>query len=211
MLIISAIIAYFYTLLLQCWYLTLAAINIFFKTATVWRGTVIYCGDHIRVRRKLGYFHHGLYLGNGKVIHFHAREFIKTAAIICVTTLEEFAGENGVVEIVPHRNDECFSPYMTVKRAIGYLHSNWGGYAFFTNNCQHFANWCKTGVRKSEQVQEVAVFLLDGITGLMAGLAVRSVAPRLGTRLGPWGVVAITVAVPVVNYLYRQHKKDKEK
>lgn len=46
-------------------------------------------GSHIKVNR-LGYTHHGIYIGNGQVVHYSgfAQMFMKGE--IAVTTLEDF-------------------------------------------------------------------------------------------------------------------------
>jgi hypothetical protein len=43
-----------------------------------------------------------------------------------------------------------------------------GVYGLFTNNCEHFAVWCKTGIKKSSQVSEFIKNLsLAAIGGLL--------------------------------------------
>jgi len=50
----------------------------------------------------------------------------------------------------------------------------WGEYSLASNNCEHFATWCKTGVRRSVQVETVATAAtVAGVAGvgILAGLA----------------------------------------
>lgn len=135
-------------------------------------------GSHIRVRRAkvLGwavpgdyimskvldghginfYEHHGIYIGDGKVIHFAARggDF-STDIKIRKTTLEKFldGGELEFRDFDAVDNDQRYSNDMVVKRAMRVLKSqNFGSYNLLTNNCEHFANYCVFGKKFSEQV-----------------------------------------------------------
>lgn len=38
-----------------------------------------------------------------------------------------------------------------IERAQSKLGSNFGGYDLYKNNCEHFASWCVTGVRRPRQ------------------------------------------------------------
>lgn len=51
-----------------------------------------------------------------------------------------------------------YSPEETVQRAKSRLGEN--SYNLVTNNCEHFAIWCKTGVSKSTQVDNILKFLV---------------------------------------------------
>ena len=48
-----------------------------------------------------------------------------------------------------------FSPEETVERALSQLGEGKGEYDLVKNNCEHFAIWCKTGVKESIQVKNV--------------------------------------------------------
>ncbi|MFC3211535.1 lecithin retinol acyltransferase family protein [Planomicrobium okeanokoites] len=54
------------------------------------------------------------------------------------------------------------SPEETVERAKSCLGN--GSYNLATNNCEHFAVWCKTGVSKSYQVDAILSLILQGPT-----------------------------------------------
>ena len=138
-------------------------------------------GDVIGVHRIGGvYDHYGIYTGRGKVIHF-SNEGSDFGGDIRVrrATLSQF--KNGasnvfVVDFEAYRdyreNPELFdfeglfklaidsffgneltlySPEETVERAESQLGRE--GYNLVFNNCEHFAVWCKTGVKESSQVQ----------------------------------------------------------
>lgn len=108
-------------------------------------------GDHICVRRARGlYAHHGVYVGEGSVIHYTdaAGLMQKSAACIVETTLEEFLGD-GELRLVAHRRRA--EAQETVSRARHLL--SLAGYSLAWNNCEHFATYCATGKKKSRQVQ----------------------------------------------------------
>jgi hypothetical protein len=117
---------------------------------------------------RLGYRHHGIYVGEGLVIHYagwvrYSRGLIETV------TVGDFAGRSPVrVGRVPpeslHSND-------IVRRARSRLGER--RYDVLRNNCEHFCNWCQVGESRSTQV--------DLLLGRMERLVrlVRSVLPRL--------------------------------
>jgi hypothetical protein len=116
-------------------------------------------GSHIRVRRS-GYYHHGIYVGRGRVIHYAGLSSGIEKGPITYTTFEEFA-DKSEVEIVEHKRplpkDEIIS------RAKSRLHDSRSrdghGYNVIWNNCEHFATWCATGNSTSKQVR---AFVLGG-------------------------------------------------
>ena len=46
----------------------------------------------------------------------------------------------------------AFSQDRIMDRALSQVGSDFGGYHFLCNNCEHFANWCACGKRISRQV-----------------------------------------------------------
>lgn len=104
-------------------------------------------GDHLVVDRII-YTHHGIYIGNGEVIHFNSTIKTKMSAVICKTTLEDFA-KGQTIEVIPHTN-RPYSRKESVRRAKSYVGKK--GYNLITNNCEHFVNHCIEGVKKSDQV-----------------------------------------------------------
>ena len=128
-------------------------------------------GSHLKVAR-LGYSHHGVYLGNGMVIHYASLcEGLKSAPVE-VTTLAVFQGKAKKVEVVSYAGIKCFSPDQIIKRAMSRLGEN--KYHLITNNCEHFASWCITGIAESQQVKK-AVKTLGSLAGMM-------IMPRLSVR-----------------------------
>ena len=57
-------------------------------------------------------------------------------------------------------DSKLYTPEETVRRARSKLGES--EYNLIFNNCEHFAIWCKTGVSKFEQVDEIIDFLIGG-------------------------------------------------
>jgi len=114
-------------------------------------------GDVVWANRKakgLPYNHCGIYIGDGRVIHFAApegAEISMKSAVIHETSFEHFQN-NCEVKVI----DFPESPY-TAQEVVERARSRLGerGYNFFVNNCDHFAVWCKTGKHESLQVDKV--------------------------------------------------------
>lgn len=108
-------------------------------------------GDILKVNRGL-YYHFGVYAGNGRVIHFSAPkgdEINPLTANICEVSLDDFA--NGDSPEVDNSYEPAFGPEEIVERARKMIDTQLGRYDLLTNNCEHFANWCKTGYTKCQQ------------------------------------------------------------
>lgn len=120
------------------------------NTVESWLRTQPVLGDHIRVKRCSGlYYHHGIYIGNNKVIHFAPPEGCEiinwSEAEVIETSLSEFlkAGEVEVRQYTDAELMELYSPRKIVQNAqhcLGYKNYN-----LIFNNCEHFANSCTTG------------------------------------------------------------------
>ncbi len=107
-------------------------------------------GDHISVSRR-AYTHHGIEVGNGRVVHFTGEPGSKANAFIAETSVSEFAC-GGEVQTTEYAN--C----LPVAKSISLARSRIGeeGYNLVFNNCEHFARYCKTEEHRSEQVKDVA-------------------------------------------------------
>jgi len=123
-------------------------------------------GDHILVRRfGLAYSHHGVYLGEERVVHYAECRGLskKLHSRIVETHLDDFL-RGGELRRRDHPNP---SPrHRTLRRAKRLLSRR--RYSLLWNNCEHFASYCSTGRRKSPQVQRfllasasAGVFLLS--------------------------------------------------
>ena len=71
---------------------------------------------------------------------------------LAVVVRRKFKLENESVYVIEH--DRCYDPETVVSRARSKLGER--NYNPISNNCEHLALWCKTGISSSEQVTEVA-------------------------------------------------------
>jgi len=100
--------------------------------------------------RCLSYKHYGIDIGDGSVIHFRCESilFMKEAKVI-VTSLDDFT-RDGIIETDLHLAP-VFNPDQTIERAFSRLKQGFDDYHPKYNNCEHFATWCATGERSSQQ------------------------------------------------------------
>ncbi|MCS6813104.1 MAG: lecithin retinol acyltransferase family protein [Cyanobacteria bacterium] len=89
------------------------------------------------------YEHHGIDCGDGTVIHYR-----KGTETVTRTSLEEFT-DGRPIYVKTYK--VSYIPDVTVRRAESRLGEQ--EYNLLTNNCEHFATWCKTGVSRSAQVE----------------------------------------------------------
>ena len=106
-------------------------------------------GDRIYAERNLFqldglYQHHGIDCGDGTVIHYR-----KPSEIIERTSLATFSRGNPVY-VAKYSDGFGFVPDVVVERAKSRLGER--EYNLLFNNCEHFVNWCKTGISQSQQV-----------------------------------------------------------
>lgn len=110
-------------------------------------------GMHIAISRGL-YTHHGIYMRNGEVVHYSGfAEFGKKGAIE-KTSFEEFLGGRSDLKIIAYSsNINTYTSEEVMERALSRVGEN--SYNLIFNNCEHFACWCITGEKRSEQVDYV--------------------------------------------------------
>ena len=118
-------------------------------------------GSHLISQRVNGiYTHHGIYVGNKKVIEysgfsegFNINDIIPieqcNRSPISIVSLEEFTKGNGF-KIKLHPNSKS-SKEEIVKRAYEKLNEK--KYNLFFNNCEQFAIYCIYGIASSKQTQ----------------------------------------------------------
>lgn len=101
------------------------------------------------VTHRSGYSHHGIYVGDGKVVHYAGLCRSLRRGPVEEISVERFAGGHEVsVKVNP------LARYVgpeAVRRARSRLGEN--RYRLLTNNCEHFCTWCLYGKGHSEQVQ----------------------------------------------------------
>lgn len=129
-------------------------------------------GDHVWVKRRvlkgmLSYSHHGIYIGNDKVIHYagYAHGFSRSEACQKVSIISLHNFRDGQPIAVKEHNGP-FSRTDVVARAQSRLHED--SYNLVIRNCEHFATWCWTGKASSPQVNKVATRTASTLTLFVA-------------------------------------------
>jgi hypothetical protein len=127
-------------------------------------------GAHL-VSPRTGYTHHGIYVGDGQVVHYSGLADGNTSGPVELTTLEKFSNGQGI-EVKTYM--DSIPPEEIVARAKSRIGE--ASYSVFNNNCEHFCHWCILGDHTSPQV--------DSVTWLSA----RTLAQLIG--LGGTAIVA---------------------
>lgn len=119
-------------------------------------------GDHVYVFVSMGMFtRHGIYVGDGDVIHFPDT---KDSHTIVRTSLQEFS-EGRTIRVAQY--GESFLSHFklrgtsypqpskpveeVVQAALAAVGTDFGTYDFVKSNSEHFATMCKTGTKRSLQ------------------------------------------------------------
>ena len=105
-------------------------------------------GAHVVTPRR-GYLHHGIYIGDGKVVHYTGLANGLQRGPVEETSLARFGCGRPVW--IKSYAPSSFDPKEVINRA----HSRVGEdcYRLLTNNCEHFCEWCLRGEPRSYQVE----------------------------------------------------------
>jgi len=141
-------------------------------------------GDHIYVGR-VGYTHHGIDVGDGRVIHYGGEpDGSEAHASIRYATLQEFA-QGGEVRVRDY--GESFGPDEAVARAESKLGER--DQHLFGRDGEFFASWCVAGCNTSGQLNgAAAVGGLDAATAAAGAAGVVALGAEPGL-VGP-GIMA---------------------
>jgi hypothetical protein len=117
------------------------------------------------VTRRSGYDHHGIYAGNGMVIHYAGFAKSLHRGPVEEVSVEQFAAGH---EVTVRQNPAAtFVGMEAVRRARSRIGED--RYHLLTNNCEHFVTWCLDGRARSRQVQACLVHpraAIRAVTGL---------------------------------------------
>ncbi|CAJ0793627.1 Hydrolase [Ralstonia mannitolilytica] len=108
-------------------------------------------GAHLVVQRN-GYQHHGIYVGNGHVVHYagfsrgQRRGPVERISITCFAL--------GFSVTVNRDANPRYDGAEVARRALSRLGER--DYRLLTNNCEHFCSWCLFGECRSKQVEACA-------------------------------------------------------
>jgi len=139
-------------------------------------------GAHL-VTPWLGFAHHGIHAGDGRVIHYGALMYDIIRKPVEEVSIEQFA-EGRPVFVVEH-GEACLGLDEILCRARSRLGEK--RYRLFTNNCEHFAEWCLHGVARSFQAETALAYptmLGDWFRGWVLRVVRRALAVRIPARLG---------------------------
>jgi hypothetical protein len=121
-------------------------------------------GSHIVTPRR-GFLHHGIYVGEGKVVHYAGSTHGFIAGPIEEIPLDRFTCGRAVwADCEAPAN---FSGDEVIRRARSRVGEN--RYRLISNNCEHFCEWCLRGVHRSYQIEallSLPVRALESIPGL---------------------------------------------
>jgi hypothetical protein len=146
-------------------------------------------GDHLTVRRP-GFAHHGIYVGDDRVIDFGACDRHAKHHGVRAVTLQQFA-RGRKVDVVRHLTS-VLPPERIVAEAerlakIGFE----GKFTLFGSNCEHFANWCMTG-SYFESLQTKRFFRAQAALLTLMVLMARSSGHRKWWRITCWSLIGIS-------------------
>ncbi|XP_031270570.1 uncharacterized protein LOC116128964 [Pistacia vera] len=153
-------------------------------------------GDQIASNRFVFvYHHHGIYVGDGMVIHFLQPAKKSNSSSPCQkcghtpslhggivkTCLDCFLDGHSLYIINP---TDCKPPDEVVKTATEFFQGirTFDEYNFAFNNCQDFASFCKIGIKSSEERNKVVKTLLVGtkevtkVSATMVGIGIAGIA-----------------------------------
>lgn len=107
-------------------------------------------GSHL-VTPRLGFTHHGIYVGDGRVVHYGSITRCVPGGPVEEASLERFAQRHPVS--VRTRPASRVEGEEVARRARSRVGEN--AYRLFSNNCEHFCEWCLHGQQRSYQVEHV--------------------------------------------------------
>lgn len=170
-------------------------------------------GDHLRVWRPLGpvgYYHHGIYIDDTRVVQFGGRIRDKGQATIGAVSLPTFEN-SGTARLVPHGGRtwwgaprfDAIARDVTVRRAERLVETHPEGlYDLFGYNCEQAATFCSTNSYESYQVR--GYFAARSLVGIPVGLCVtaRNRNGRALSRVSRLGLAVWFVSGVVSHALY---------
>ena len=128
-----------------------------------------------------GFAHHGIYVGNGRVIQYGALMFNLIRKPVEEVSMARFA--NGRAVFVVQHGECCLGAAEVVLRARSRLGER--RYRLFSNNCEHFVEWCLHDVGRSFQAETALAYprqLGERIETVILGLLRRMLAVRTPAR-----------------------------
>jgi len=107
-------------------------------------------GTHILSPRR-GYLHHGIYVGEGRVVHYAGLARGLFGGPVEEVFLTQFARGRSIW--MRWGRQPAFDPAEVVRRARSRVGEE--QYQILENNCEHFCEWCIHGQSRSYQVERL--------------------------------------------------------
>ena len=126
-------------------------------------------GSHLISPRR-GYIHHGIYVGDDKVVHYAGLARGPFRGPVEEVSLAHFACGRSVW--TRRSNVPALNAQEVIRRARSRVGEN--RYRILRNNCEHFCEWCLRGESRSYQVERFfssrpALGMVLGVISLAAG------------------------------------------
>lgn len=137
--------------------------------------------------QRIGYTHHGIYIGRNRVIHYGGFSDDISGGPIAVVSLDRFSSGRGYV-VVAHPNMK-YAKQEVIERALSRVGED--KYDLGSNNCEHFVFWAIEDFHHSTQVLRAAPIAV-GASASAAGLVARGVVSAAGSVAGLSGAGAMT-------------------
>jgi hypothetical protein len=110
-------------------------------------------GAHLGTPR-LGYLHHGIYVGGGYVVHYAG--YVHGLIRRPVEEVELARFSNGRSLWLASNSKSNFDHSEVIYRARSRIGES--RYRLLTNNCEHFCEWCLNGKQRSYQVEALVAW-----------------------------------------------------
>ena len=143
------------------------------RHATPQNSTNFSLGAHLITPRRW-YVHHGIYVGDGKVVHYQGYSRSGRKSSVTLVSLEGFSRGRPVSVCADGR--AVYSGLEIVDRAMSRLGED--SYDILSNNCEHFCLWCLAGSAQSRQIEaltsgeRMAAHVVQSFMGLVYGYLV---------------------------------------
>ena len=139
-------------------------------------------GAHLATPRR-GFVHHGLYVGDGRVIHYRGFDRLLRRHPVQEVSLTTFAGGRGFAVLPCPTTRDDGAAAAAIARARSRLGED--RYRLWSNNCEHFIEWSLNGVNRSAQVEAHRQRLLVPFSWLRALAVLRRALLALRARPAP--------------------------
>lgn len=107
-------------------------------------------GSHL-VTPRLGFAHHGIYVGRHRVVHYGVLAYQLSRGPVEEVSLARFA--QGRAVWIRFHPAVTFAPQEVIRRARSRIGED--RYRLLSNNCEHFCEWCLRDEHRSYQIERL--------------------------------------------------------